>query len=110
MLTDPVLRGIIFDTSPNPSRLIAFSSIGNSNNNVVIERQSGSAFDQERFFIATPDTVTQRDVTEALLRAGVPDRNHVLIEPVSPDVVRLGLGPAADDLLTVFRYALPGDG
>lgn len=109
MLSDPVMRDLIFDVSPNPSRMVVFSSIGNSNNNVVIKSQSGSAFDQERFFIATADAVTQREVAAALMRAGVPDPNHIFVEPVSPEVVRLGLGPAADDLISLFRYALPSD-
>jgi hypothetical protein len=108
-LLDPALRNLIFDVSPNPSRMLTFSSIGNSNNNVVIKDKSGSAFDEERFFIVTPDAVTTRDVTAALMRAGVPDPNHIFVEPVSTGVVRLGLGPAADDLITVFRYALPSD-
>lgn len=107
---DPELRNILFATAPNASRVTVFASIGNSNNNVVIENQSGSAFDQERFFIVTPDAVTERDVTESLLRAGVPDRDHVFLEPVSRDLVNLGLGPGADDFLTTIRYALPFDG
>ncbi len=95
--------------SPNPSRMLVFSSIGNSNNNVVIERQSGAAFDQQRFFVITPDEVMAREVAEALLRAGVQNRDQVFIEPVSADVARLGLGSGADDLMILVRYALSED-
>jgi hypothetical protein len=105
----PDVRALLFAVAPNPSRLIVFSSIGNSNNNVVVESQSRSAFGEERFFIVTTDAVTERDVTEALLRAGVPDRAHVFVEPVSAELVRLGLGEAADDFITMFRYAMPFD-
>jgi hypothetical protein len=33
----------------------------------------------------------------------------VFTEPVSPDLVRVGLGPEADDLITYIRYAMPED-
>ncbi|WP_133717750.1 hypothetical protein [Methylocaldum gracile] len=106
---DPFMQSILFMMSPNPSRALVFSSIGNSNNNVVIERQSDAAFNQQRFFIITPDAVMERALTEALLRAGVPDRNQVFVEPVSTDLGRLGFGSKADDLMTVMRYSLPED-
>ncbi|BBA36840.1 uncharacterized protein sS8_4917 [Methylocaldum marinum] len=106
---DPFMQNILFMMSPNPSRVLVFSSIGNSNNNVVTERQSGAAFNQQRFFIITPDAVMERALTEALLRAGVPNRNHVFIEPVSTDLARLGLGSGEDDLMTLMRYSLPQD-
>jgi hypothetical protein len=106
---DTEARDLLFAVAPNPSRLMVFSSIGNNNNNVVVERQSGFPFDTERFFIITTDAVTQRDVTETLLRAGVPDRDRIFVEPVSAELVRLGLGPASDDLMTLFRYAMPVD-
>jgi hypothetical protein len=102
-------RNLLFAVAPDPSRLLVFSSLGNSNNNVVVEAQSGPGFDQERFFLVTTDAVVQRDVTEALLRAGVPDRDRVFVEPVSADLARLGLGRAADDFVTLFRYAMPVD-
>ncbi|MDV3242034.1 MAG: hypothetical protein LOY00_09735, partial [Methylocaldum sp.] len=106
---DPFMQSILFMMSPNPSRALVFSSIGNSNNNVVIERQSDAAFNQQRFFIITPDAVMERALTEALLRAGVPDRNQVFVEPVSTDLGRLGFGSKADDLMTVMRSSLPED-
>lgn len=104
---DPFIQSILFMESPNPSRVMVFSSVGDGNNNVVIERQSGSAFNQQRFFVITPDAVMARKMTDALLRAGVPNRDQVFIEPVSPEVGRLGLGSEADDLTILMRYALP---
>lgn len=105
----PDVRNLLFTPTPNPDRMLAFASIGNNVNHVVVERASGAAFDQERSFVITPDRVMEQSVTEGLLRAGVPDASHVLTEPVSSDLVRVGLGPGADDLLTVLRYAMPDD-
>lgn len=107
--TDPFMKNMLFLGSPNPSRQQVFASLGDSNNNVVIERQSGAAFNQERSFIITPDAVMEREMTDALLRAGVPGRNQILTEPVSTDIARVGLGSGADDFMTVIRYALPND-
>ncbi|WP_027157221.1 hypothetical protein [Methylobacter luteus] len=108
-VTDPFLRDLLFAASPTPSRSQVLATFGNSINNVVIERQSGAAFDQQRFFIITPDAVMERAVTEALLRAGVPDRNQVFTTPVSTEVFRAGLGPEADDLSIFIRYTRPED-
>ncbi len=106
---DPMLRGILFDDAPNPERVLVFSSIGNSNNNVVIEQKSGAAFEQQRFFVVTPDAVMEREMTNALLRAGVPDGDQIFSEPVSDDVVRVGLESGDDDMMTLIRYAQPDD-
>lgn len=106
---DPFMQSILFMKSPNPKRVLTFASVGDSDNNVVIERQSGAAFDQQRFFIITPDKVMKRKLTKALLRAGVPDRDQVFIEPVSTELGRLGLGAGADDLMILIRYAHPED-
>jgi hypothetical protein len=108
-VTDPQLRGILFGISPNPSRMMMVASIGNSINNVVIEQQAGRAFDEERYVVITPDESMAEAMTAALLRAGVPTADHVFTEPVSPDLVRVGLGPEADDLITYIRYAMPVD-
>jgi hypothetical protein len=105
-VTDPQLRSILFGMSPNPSRMMLVASIGNSINNVVIEQQADAAFDQPRYFIITPDVSMAAAVTAALGRAGVPSA-HVFTEPVSPDLVRVGLGSEADDLITYIRYAMP---
>jgi hypothetical protein len=106
-VTDPQLRDILFGISPNPSRMMMMASIGNSINNVVIEQQSGQAFGEQRYFLITPDEGMAETMTAALLRAGVPTADHVFTEPVSPHLVRVGLGPEADDLITYIRYAMP---
>jgi hypothetical protein len=106
---DPQLRNILFAVSPNPSRMMMVASIGNSTNNVLIEQRSGAAFDQHRYFVITLDESMADVMTAALLRAGVPTADHVFTEPVSPALVRVGLGREADDLITYIRYAMPND-
>jgi hypothetical protein len=108
-LTDSFMKSILFMKSPNPSRAFVFSSIGDSINNVVIEKQSGSAFDQQRFFIITSDAGLERQLSEALLRAGVPDQRQIFASPIPPSFARLGLNAASDDFMTLIRYALPND-
>lgn len=108
-LTDSFMKSILFMASPNPARQLVFSSLGDSINNVTIERQSGAAFDQQRFVVITSGAALGRDLSEALLRAGVPDRRQIFTEPVSPDIARLGLGKSSDEFMTLIRYALPDD-
>ena len=105
------LRDLLFATAPNPARLIVWSTIGNSNNHVVIEQQTGEKWEknQQRFFIITPDQATEGDVALALKKAGV-DANQIFVEPVAADVVKLGLDAAADDFQTILRYVqVPDD-
>jgi hypothetical protein len=108
---DPLLQGILFGASPDPARRMLIASIGNSTNNVVMERKSGSAsvWGEQRFFVITPDADVADAMTDALVRAGVPSANDILVEPVSPLLVNVGLDRNADDLLTYIRYALPTD-
>ena len=94
---------ILFEASPNPARTMLVASIGNSTNNVVIEKQSKENWGQQRFFVTTPDENMATAMTSML---GV-DANHVFIEPVSPDLVRLGYGSEADDFITYIRYSMP---
>ena len=108
-LADPVMHGILFSQAPDPSRITTFASIGNSINNVVIERQSGSAFNQQRSFVISTDAGMAREMTNALVNARINTRSQVFSEPVSPQVARIGLGGGADDFMTVIRYAQPED-
>jgi hypothetical protein len=108
-LADPVMRGIIFRASPDPSRLMMIASIGNAINNVVIERGRGAIWSQQRYFVITPDAGTADAMTAALLRSGVPSADEVFTEPVAPALVRLGLNEGADDFVTYIRYTLPID-
>jgi hypothetical protein len=108
-ITDEFMKSIIFSKSPNPSRVMAFASVGDSNNNVTIQRQSGAIWDQDRYFIITGDSVMERKMKRALLQAGVFDKKQIFTEPVSNQVAKLGLGSSADDFMTIIRYSLPND-
>lgn len=110
-VNDPSLLQLLFSTSPNPARVMMVASIGDSINNVVIDRRTGENWQagQQRFFVITPDADMARAMTEALLRAGVPTADHIFREAVSPELVHLGYAASADDLITYVRYALPDD-
>jgi hypothetical protein len=101
--------GTVFIKLPqNPSRVESNSSVGNSINNVVIDRQSGASFGTRRFFIITPDAGMDSAVRSALSQLGVPS-SEVFTEPISYSGMHLGLGSSADDFFTIMRYALPND-
>ena len=105
----PQLVGTLFHTLPkNPERIESFSSIGDTINNVNIERQSGASFGTRRYFIVTPNQAMDRAVRGALMQMGVPSAD-IFTEPVSYAGMHLGLGARADDFVTAMRYALPND-
>ncbi|MFH1139800.1 MAG: hypothetical protein V1816_27295 [Pseudomonadota bacterium] len=105
----PEMLNTFFATIPNnPKRIQLLASLSNSINNVVIERQAGSAFDQERYIIITPDQYMDSVVRDALNQISVENAN-IFTEPIPP-TVRTGLDEQADDFLTAIRYAMPYDG
>lgn len=107
-----VLADYLFGTVPqNPSRVLSFSSLSNNINNVVIERQSGAAFGQVRYFIITPDRAMDRAVRASLAVAGISSAD-VFTEPIPPrdevgDIGPLGLDAKANDFTTWIRYKRP---
>jgi hypothetical protein len=106
-------------------RVQSFSSIDNNINNVVMEEQSGSPWDEFRYFVITPDQLTDEAVRTVLgslgvdqgeiFTEGIPqtfeDLNHVPPYPYGQnrDVGPLGLDEGAVDFLTGLRYAMPED-
>jgi hypothetical protein len=102
------LLSIIFGVSPNPDRMMMMASIGDSTNNVVIEEQSKENWGQQRFFVTTPDKDMAKAMADLFEKVGI-DKTHVFTEPVSPDLLRLGYGPEADDIITYIRYSMPND-
>jgi hypothetical protein len=105
----PLLQNVLFAASPNPDRMMLLAGIGNSINNVVIQRESGVPWGLQRHFVITPDAGVAEAMTAALVRAGVPSADDVFTDSVAPTLVRVGLGREADDLFTYIRYALPDD-
>ncbi len=109
IVTDPLLLGILFGASPDPSRRMMVSSIGNSINNIVIEKQTGQApWNKPAYFVITSDDGMKTEMTNALVAAGASE-SDIFTEPVAPDLVKLGLDRAADDLVTYIRYSMPDD-
>jgi hypothetical protein len=105
----PLLRDMLFSYSPNPSRMMILASLGNTTNHVVMERRGGAAWNEQRYFVITPDEGVAEAVTGALLRTGVPAADRIYTEPISPALANVGLGPEADDFFVYVRYAMPLD-
>jgi len=114
--TDPPVYG---------DRVQSVSSLDNNINNVVMEKQSGPPWDQMRYFVITPDQVTDQAVRDALVSLGV-DEGEIFTERIpetfqdpdhfppypygqNPVVGPLGLGKDAVDFFTNIRYAMPED-
>ncbi len=92
----------------NSTRVSSFDSLSNSNNNVVIERQSGGSFNQSRYFIITPNQFMDQQVRQALHELSVDDKD-IFTERI-PSNVRMGLDADADDFVSGIRYSMPEDG
>lgn len=111
----PAMLGTFFTLVPmNTNRIQLVASLSNSNNDVVIQQQSGSAFDQMRYFIITPDQFMDKAVRISLNNIAV-ESSNILTEPIPsvPDnlsAVKTGLDEHADELIWVMRYAMPFDG
>lgn len=106
---DPQLQNILFGASPDPSRRMLVASIGNSTNNVVMEQRTGrNPWNRPAYFVITSDADMAAKMTDALVRTGA-SSSDIFTEPVSPELVRLGLDSSADDLITYIRYAMPVD-
>lgn len=111
----PAFLRLFFETVPyDTKRIQLFASVGNNTNNVVVQQQSGEAFDQQRVFISTPDQDMDVAIRGALNRIGIPT-DSILTEPIpaspgDPGGVHVGLDASADDFLWVMRYAHPLDG
>ena len=68
----PMPMQYLFDTIPPKSgRVLSLSSLGDTVNNVVMQRRSGYAFGKTRYFIITPSATTDRAVRRALRARGV---------------------------------------
>ncbi|WP_431961419.1 hypothetical protein [Actinacidiphila sp. bgisy160] len=114
----PVPLEYLFDTIPPDGRRSArtqsASALGDTVNNVVMERQSGYSFAKDRYFIITPSSTTDQAVRRALQAQGVPGADIFTEQipardehgPIGP----LGMGKNAVDFVTAFRYAVPDPG
>jgi hypothetical protein len=109
MQDKPLLMARFFNKVPqNQERVINFASLSDSINHVVIERQSGEAFDQQRYFIITPDQFMEETIRQNLGRISVVNED-IFTEKIPSNMI-LGLDESADDFVSVIRYAMPEDG
>jgi len=104
----PGMLDMFFTHDPvDSTRIELLATLGNSTNNVVIENRSAAAFNEQRYFVITPDQYMEEAVRGVLTDLGV-EGNEVFSEPIS-SLLEVGLGRAADDFFTVIRYAMPTD-
>lgn len=110
----PALLKTFFAKLPkNDKRLQLFADLSDPINNVVIENESGTVWDQVRTFVITPDKTMDSEVRQALAGLGIPN-NHIFTEQIPSKLgdtnMAIGLTEESDDFLTVLRYAMPDDG
>lgn len=101
--------GIFFHEVPqNTERVVTFASLSDAVNDVVIERRSGTSWEQPRYFVITPDRFMDKQVRQVLHTMGVAQED-VFSERIPSNMV-LGLDAGADEFVTGIRYANPADG
>ena len=97
---------------PKAGRTQSWSSLGDSVNNVVMQR-SGDPWGQNRYIITTASATTDQAIRRVLQEQGVPAGEIFTQEIPSRDALGpigpLGLGKNAIDFYSFFRYALPDD-
>ncbi|MBF0558406.1 MAG: hypothetical protein HQL08_06460 [Nitrospirae bacterium] len=105
----PALLRFFFAYMPDDTtRFQSFSTLSNPINNVVIERQSGAAFGEIRYFIITPDQFMNDAIRKALAGISINDED-IFTEPIPSDM-KIGLDQTADNFTTFIRYSQPYDG
>ena len=94
--------------SPDPDRYELFGSLGNDQNSVIFQNQYNTPWGAD---IALYITTSNQNLANALIAnataAGI-DPRSILVEPVGPNVIT-GNDASADDMATLFRYAVPED-
>ena len=122
----PALFPTFFSLVPNEPedspRVQILADFGNSANNVVISDQSGSVWDQLRYFVITPNPTMDAAVRDALSKIGIADHDIFTEKipeyfpsesnpPNCPEsaALRFGVDQQADDFITLIRYAMPAD-
>jgi hypothetical protein len=110
----PALLNMFFTKLPkNDKRLELIADLGDPINNVVIERKSGTVWNQVRYFVITPDQNMDSAVRQALARLDIPDQDIFTLpipSKLGEEKIAVGLQKASDDFWTLIRYAMPYDG
>lgn len=93
--------------SPDPNRYELFGSLGNGVNNVTVQNQLGVSPWSNAIvaYITTSNTNLAAALVERAQKHGI-DPKSIFIEPVGANMIT-GNGSAADDMLTLMRYAIP---
>ncbi len=122
----PALFPVFFSLVPNEPqstpRVPVMADLSNAPNNVIIANQSGSVWNQLRYFVITPNPGMDAAIRNALSKIGIADQD-IFTEKIPasfpspsapqpcPDAsaIHLGLSQQADDFATVIRYAMPVD-
>ena len=94
--------------SPDPGRYEIFASLGNDLNSVMLQRSIGSFWGGEPVVYVTASNSSIANSIKANAAALGLDSTRIFIEPLGDNVLT-GSSLAADDLITLFRYALPED-
>ncbi|HKK02198.1 MAG TPA: hypothetical protein VJ955_08525 [Desulfuromonadales bacterium] len=118
----PFILPIFFRTIPNlpagiPQRIFLIASMDKNPNSFVIQNQTNTTpFNQQRYFIITPDAYMDTAVRDALKSISVGETD-IFTEKIpsasgvgSDSKLRIGLDQASDDFMTFIRYAQPDDG
>jgi hypothetical protein len=105
-----------------PVRVQSLSSVNNNINNVTMEKVSGPPWDEIRYFVITPDQLTDQAVRDVLGSLGVPGdavftgkipasfQGDVFpLEDQVAELPPLGLGKDNIDFWTALRYSMPED-
>jgi hypothetical protein len=94
--------------SPDPDRYELFASLGNDVNDVIVDDKAGEFWDGAPVvYITTANRTLGRNLVQRARRRGLPSE-RMFVEPVGANA-DIGTGEAADDFVTLIRYALPKD-
>ena len=92
--------------SPDPSRYEIFGSMGNDINDVVVERRLGQVWNNEAIVYITTANRKLGSALVANAKAQGFASDRIYVEPVGANVETRS-DAAANDLVTLIRYALP---
>jgi len=95
-------------TTPDPDRAEIFGSLGNDINNVVIEDDANIAWSGNAVVYITTANQALADALVADATSLGLQSHLIFTEPVGDNTI-LGKESAADDFVTVMRYAMPED-
>ena len=92
--------------SPDSSRWEIFGSTSNGiNNNVMSNQLLTYPWNKQVIIITTGNPEVAANLIDKMVNTGI-DRHHIFVEELQDNVL-LGTDESSDDLLTLYRFALP---